>query len=76
MTTPRQGEGSSTEVEGVETEVEVRAFIKIDLPFVGGARVMLVEKKPNTEFRIVPFIGNAGGIGEDTPSQFKHHHPL
>ena len=25
---------------GIETEVEVRTFIKIDLPYVGGARAM------------------------------------
>ena len=40
VTTPKEGEGSSIEVEGVEIEVEVKAFIKIDLPFVGGARAM------------------------------------
>ena len=62
MTTPKQGEGGSTGVEGVETEVEVKASIKIDLPFVGGARAMLVEKR-NTELRTVPFIKNAGRIG-------------
>ena len=60
--TQTRGMGS-TEVEGVETEVEIRASIKIDLPFVGGAKAMLVEKKPNTEFKIVLFIGDAGRIG-------------
>ena len=48
---------------GIEIEVEVKAFIKIDLPFVGGARVMLVKKKSNIEFRTVPYIKNAGRIG-------------
>ena len=48
---------------GVETEVEVRTFIKTDLPYVGGARTMLVEKKPNIGFKIVLFIENAGRIG-------------
>ena len=63
MTKPKQGEGGSTEVEGVETEIEVKASMKIDLPFVGGASAMLVEKKPNTKFRTVPLIKNAGRIG-------------
>ena len=58
-----KGTGGSIEVEGVETEVEVKAFIKIDFPFVGGARAMLVKKKPNIEFRTVPYIRNAGRIG-------------
>ena len=40
VTIPKQGEGGSIEVEGVEIEVEVKAFIEIDLPFVGGARAM------------------------------------
>ena len=62
-TTPKQGEWGSIEVEGVETGVEVKAFIKIDLPFVGGARAMLVKKKLNIEFRTVPYIKNAGWIG-------------
>ena len=48
---------------GVEVEEEVRTFIKIDLPSVGGARAMSAEKKPNIEFRTVPFITNAGRIG-------------
>ena len=48
---------------GVEIEVEVKTFIKIDLPYVGGARAMLVEKKPNIEFRTVLSIKNAGRIG-------------
>ena len=39
---------------GVETQAEVKTFIKIDLPFAGGARAMLLKKKPNTEFRTVP----------------------
>ena len=50
-------------VEGVEIEGEVKTFIKIDLPYVGGARAMLVEKKPNIGFKIVLFIMNAGRIG-------------
>ena len=50
-------------VEGVEIEVEVKTFIKTDLPYVGGARAMSVEKKPNIEFRTVPFIKSAGRIG-------------
>ena len=33
-----QREGGSIGVEGVEIEVEVRTFIKIGLPYVGGAR--------------------------------------
>ena len=56
-------EGGSTEVERIETEVEVKASIKIDLPFVGGARAMSAERKPNIEFRTAPFIKNAGRIG-------------
>ena len=48
---------------GVEIEEEVKIFIKIDLPSVGGARAMLVEKKPNAEFRTAPFIKSAGIIG-------------
>ena len=48
---------------GVQIEEEVKTFIKIDLPSVGGARAMLAEKKPNTEFKTVPFIKNAGRIG-------------
>ena len=66
--------GDSTEVEVVETEAEVKTFIKIYLPFVGGARAMLLKKKPNIEFRIVPYTKNAGELVEDTPNQFKHHH--
>ena len=62
ITTPK-GEGGSIEVEGVETEGEVRTFIKTDLPYVGGARAMLVEKKPNIGFKIVLFIKSAGRIG-------------
>ena len=62
VTTPK-GEGGSIEVEGVEIEAEVKTFIKIDLPYVDGARAMLVEKKPNIEFRIVLFTKNAGRIG-------------
>ena len=61
--TQTRGRGS-IEVEGVEIEEEVKTSIKIDLPFVGGARAMLAEKKPNTEFRTAPFIKNAGRIGE------------
>ena len=61
-TTPR-GEGGSIEVEGVEIEEEVKTFIKIDLPYVGGARVILVEKKFNIGFKIVLLIENAGRIG-------------
>ena len=34
--TPKEGEGGSTGIEGVEGEV--KTFIKIDLPFAGGAR--------------------------------------
>ena len=60
--TPKQGEGGPIEVEGVETEVEVKVFIKVDLPFVGGARAKLVKKKPNIEFRTVPYIKIAGRI--------------
>ena len=48
---------------GVEIEGEVKTFIKIDLPYIGGARAMLVEKKPNIGFKIVLFIMNAGKIG-------------
>ena len=58
-----KGEGGSIEVEGVEIEVEVKTFIKIDLPYVGGARAMLVEKKPNIGFKIVLFTKNSGRIG-------------
>ena len=50
-------------VEGVDTEGEVKAFIKKDLPYVGGARAMYLEKKPNIGFKIVLFIRNAGRIG-------------
>ena len=60
--TQTRGRGS-TGVEGVEIEVKVKAFIKIDLPFVGGARAMLVKKKPNIEFRTVLYTKNAGRIG-------------
>ena len=35
----QRGRGSIG-VEGVETEVEVRTFIKIDLPYIGGARAV------------------------------------
>ena len=48
---------------GVEIEGEVKTFIKIDHPSVGGARAMSAEKKPNIEFRTVPFTKNAGRIG-------------
>ena len=58
----QRGRGS-IEVEGAEVEVEVKTFIKIDLPSVGGARAMLVEKKPNIEFRTAPYIKNGGRIG-------------
>ena len=47
----------------VEIEVEVKAFIKKNLPFVGGVRAMLVKKKPNIESRTVLFIKNARRIG-------------
>ena len=47
----------------VEIEEEVKTFINIDLPYVGGARAMLAEKKPNIEFRTAPFIKNAGRVG-------------
>ena len=60
--TQASGRGSIG-VEGVETGVEVKAFIKIYLPFVGGARAMLVKNKPNIEFRIVIYIKNAGRVG-------------
>ena len=63
ITTPKLGEGGSIEVEGVEIEEEVKTFFNIDLPSVGGTRAMLAEKKPNTGFRTVPFIKNAGRIG-------------
>ena len=39
-TTPKEGEGGSTGVEGVEIEGVVKTFIKVDLPFAGGARAM------------------------------------
>ena len=48
---------------GVEIEEEVKAFIKIDLPSGGGARAISAEKKPNIDFRTVPFIKNAKRIG-------------
>ena len=59
------------EVEGVEIEKEVKAFIKMDLPFVGDAKAILAEKKPNIEFRTEPFIKNAGRIdgGHTQPIQ-------
>ena len=60
--TQAKGRGS-IEVERVEIEEEVKTFIKIDLPSVGGARAMSAEKKPNIEFRTAPFIKNAGRIG-------------
>ena len=41
----------------------MKAFIKTDLPFVGGVRAMLVRKKPNIEFRTVLFVKSAGRIG-------------
>ena len=63
ITTPKLVEGGSIEVEGVEIEEEVKTFIKIDLPSVGGTRSMLAEKKPNIEFRTDPFTKNAGRIG-------------
>ena len=62
VTTPK-GEGGSIEVEGVEIEVKVKTSIKTDLPYVGGAREMSVEKKPNIEFRTAPFIKSARRIG-------------
>ena len=55
----QRGRGS-IEVEGVEIEVEVKTVIKINLPYVGGARAMLVEKKPNIGFKIVLFTKNVG----------------
>ena len=58
-----KGEGGSIEVEGIEIEVEVRNFIKIDLPYVGGSGAMSAERKPNIEFRTAPFIKNAWRIG-------------
>ena len=72
--TPKQGEWDSIEVEGVEIEVEVKTFIKIDLPYFGVARAMLVERKPNIGFRIVLFMRMQGELVEDTPNQFRHHH--
>ena len=66
MTTPKQGEGGSTGIEGVEIEVQVKTSIKIDLPFVSGVRAMLVKKKPNIGFNIVLFTKNAGRIGGHT----------
>ena len=67
-------ERSFIEVEGEEIEEEVKTFIKIDLPSVGGARAMLAEKKSNIEFRTAPFIKNAGRIGGGHTNQFRHHH--
>ena len=61
--TRKPREGGSIEVEGVEVEEEVKTFIKIDLPSVGGARAMSTEKKPNIEFRTAPFTKNSGRIG-------------
>ena len=43
-------------------------------PFVGGARTMLVKKKPNIEFRTVLYTKNVGELVEDTPNQLRHHH--
>ena len=56
---------------GVDIEVEVKTFIKIDLPSVGGARAMSAEKKLSIEFRTAPMQGE---LVEHTPNQFRHHH--
>ena len=58
--TTSQGEGGpGGVVEGVEAEVTT----KIDLQYAGGARAMLIKRKPSIEYKIVPFIKNARRIG-------------